>query len=874
MTSTRNWSIGRRLAAGFGLLLGVLGMLLVAVFAWLADNEAAHSHYVDQVLPRIARADLLDRAVLETGMAARNWLIEPTESRRSQFEQSAAKMRDALSRLGEMTEPGESRARYEKLQPAVERYAGEVSRVATERPAADTQLIDLRAIGALRETARTDLRELLEAEQRAGAEALAQLAANRAAVLRSLWIGGLLAVLSLLVIGYFTAQSIRRPTQALLGVASGLQRGDWKPALGLARRSDEGLSSANEMLQLSDAFGAAALVLEQRERRLRADGAIASAVASTLDLARLAGSVLGAALEHLEAEIGVLYCRDTVSGALVPVAQHACAGRLPALQFGEGIPGGAASERRSVVLRDIPPDTPFKVRLGYDEAPPRAVAAIPVMFREEVLGVLLVASLRPLEEDAIAFLEAAALQLGVGLKNAQAYAEVQRLLAEVSEKSEQIQGQNEELQAQNEEIQAQNEEIQAQSEEIQAQNEELQSQSDALRRQSERLAEADTRKNEFLGVLAHELRNPLAPISNSTVLLRRLQPGSDGFVRAQAVIERQLKHLTRLIDDLLDVTRISRGKIQLRRERLDLVGVLNECVADHWSSLEHNDLALELDLPDTPIWVHADRTRLCQVLGNLITNAVKFTAKSGRIAVSVSLHPDSRQVALHVADNGIGIEGALLRRLFEPFSQGETELARTQGGLGLGLALVKGLVELHGGSVEARSDGAQRGAEFVVRFPLYTEHSGAHPHEAPVLELQPPAEHAPAVPSPRRILIIEDNFDAAHSLRDLLQPEGHQIEVAYSGSEGLAKALVFRPDVVLCDIGLPGLDGYEVARKIRADPRLSSALLVAVTGYATLADQQRAAAAGFDEHIAKPPDPERLIRFFTRLESQSARSAD
>lgn len=487
-------------------------------------------------------------------------------------------------------------------------------------------------------------------------------------------------------------------------------------------------------------------------------------------------------------------------------------------------------------MRDIPADSGFRIKLGYDEAPPRTLVAAPLLFGDLLHGVLVVASLREFSADALAFIDASAAQLGLGLQNAAAYERVQTLLA-------QVRASNEQVQAQNEELQAQSQQLQVQHEEIQAQNEELAQQGAELRRHATELAEADERKNRFLGVLAHELRNPMAPITNSLFILRNSPPGSEGALRAQTIIERQATHLVRLIDDLLDVTRITEGKIRIERAPLDLVDMTRACIDDLTAAFEQAGVVLDLALPAAPVGVHGDRTRLCQALGNLLNNSLKFTPRGGRVTVSIETTGES--AVLRVRDDGVGMEADLLPRLFQPFSQGAASLARTQGGLGLGLALVKMLVNLHEGSVHAFSAGPNLGSEFTIRLPL----AGAqHTHEAPATHTPMTAEDRKGV----RILLIEDNRDAASTLLEALQLEGYQVALAHSGADGVALAREFRPQVVLCDIGLPGQDGYDTARALRAEPCMQSALLIALTGYASAPDRESARAAGFDLHLAKP----------------------
>lgn len=359
-----------------------------------------------------------------------------------------------------------------------------------------------------------------------------------------------------------------------------------------------------------------------------------------------------------------------------------------------------------------------------------------------------------------------------------------------------------------------------------------------LTRANQLLEEQDRRRTEFLGVLSHELRNPLEPILNALHLLDHTSAGSAQAKAARAVVHRQVEHLTRLVDDLLDVTRISRGKIQLRRQQVEVTDAVARTVEDHRALFARREIDLELRVSREPLLIEADPTRLAQVIGNLLQNAAKFTHSGGRVVVSTAREQDF--AVIRVRDTGVGLSGDMLERIFEPFTQVDDTLHRTSGGLGLGLALVRGLVELQRGRVEALSDGPGRGAEFVVWFPTV----------AP-LQTELPLVTAPAARH-RKALVVEDNLDAAETLRMVLEMEGLEVEVAHDGREGLMKARQFHPDLVLCDLGLPVLDGYEVARALRADPELSSSTLIAVTGYALPDDQRRAIDAGFDRHLAKP----------------------
>jgi two-component system CheB/CheR fusion protein len=379
------------------------------------------------------------------------------------------------------------------------------------------------------------------------------------------------------------------------------------------------------------------------------------------------------------------------------------------------------------------------------------------------------------------------------------------------------------------------------------------------KRAEEALREANRKRSEFLGVLSHELRNPLAPIRNALYILRHAPEGSEHASRAKVIIERQTNQLTRLVDDLLDITRMSRGKIRLRRRRVDLTALVRHAVEDHRPVYDPRHIALSLRVEVAPLWIDADATRITQTIGNLLQNAVKFTNANGHVAVSVERAGPSR-ASIRIADDGIGIAPEVLPRIFEPFTQADESLHRSFGGLGLGLALVKELVDRHGGRVEARSQGLGRGSEFTVSLPLVADMTEA-------LHVPPAARRMRT--ARRRVLVIEDSVDTAETLREALVMGHHEVAVAHDGEEGLATARVFKPDVVLCDIGLPGVDGYEVARRIRADPALSPRL-IALTGYALPEEQRRALEAGFHQHLAKPFEIAELEEVLARTTAQPA----
>jgi PAS domain S-box-containing protein len=374
------------------------------------------------------------------------------------------------------------------------------------------------------------------------------------------------------------------------------------------------------------------------------------------------------------------------------------------------------------------------------------------------------------------------------------------------------------------------------------------------KRAEEALREVDRRKDDFLALLGHELRNPLAGIVNGVQVLKHIGSTESEVVEIQAIIERQAVHMSRLIDDLLDVSRIARGKVTLRAQRLDLAALLWQTVEDHRPMLRENKLALSLENSSTPLWIDGDPVRLSQVLGNLLNNATKFTDQGGQILVKTRLDEEAKVAIVEVRDAGIGMSPDTMASLFEPFAQGETALGRSRGGLGLGLALVKGLVALHHGEIEAESGGPGQGSTFTIRLPLLS------PPKPQPLEV----ETGNSEPECCRVLIIEDNPDVSLPMSKLLKVNGHSTAVATDGPSGMKMARQFNPDVVLCDIGLPGeIDGYGVAKALRADKATSSVYLVAVTGFGQEEDRRRAAEAGFDRHMIKPVDHAGLLALLT-----------
>jgi CheY-like chemotaxis protein len=363
-------------------------------------------------------------------------------------------------------------------------------------------------------------------------------------------------------------------------------------------------------------------------------------------------------------------------------------------------------------------------------------------------------------------------------------------------------------------------------------------------------------------MLGHELRNPLSPIVMALQLMRLR--GDKKSVKEQEIIDRQVKHLTRLVDDLLDVSRVARGKIELARKPLQLADVIIRAVEMASPLLEVRRHQLTVSVPHRGLMVLADETRLGQVFANLLTNAAKYTDPGG--AITIAAERVENELVVRVRDNGIGIAPDLLPRVFDLFVQGEQTSERSRGGLGLGLTLVRRLIELQGGSVRAHSDGLGEGSEFTVRLPALTMELVADADE----EEAPDARVAPG--GGRRVLVVDDNVDAAELLCELLRTVGHDVAVAHDGPQGVERALQLRPEVAIVDIGLPVMDGYEVAERIRSGLGAGTPYLIALTGYGQEHDKRRAEQAGFDRHMTKPLDPEALLQAL-RLPSSTATSS-
>ena len=363
------------------------------------------------------------------------------------------------------------------------------------------------------------------------------------------------------------------------------------------------------------------------------------------------------------------------------------------------------------------------------------------------------------------------------------------------------------------------------------------------------LRAADRRKDEFLATLSHELRNPLAPIRSAIEVIRLARGDQELIERARATVERQLLHLVRITDDLLDVARITQDKVQLRRERVDLRAVLQSAIEATRPMIDAQEHTLTMQLPEGPIWADVDFTRIAQALSNLLSNAAKYTEPGGHIGVAAS--SDAGSATITVSDNGVGIPPAQLRRIFDMFTQLQAHRDRTYGGLGIGLTLSRRLVQLHGGTIEASSEGPGHGSQFTIRLPLKTV-----PQEKAA---RPDADEGAPLNVGCRVLVAEDSPDAAEMLSLMLSIKGHDVRVAADGEQAVAIGSTFEPQIAFVDIGLPRMDGFEVARQLR-DQLGRRVVLVALTGWGQDEDRRRSREAGFDHHLTKPPEPEVLDR--------------
>jgi signal transduction histidine kinase/DNA-binding response OmpR family regulator len=449
----------------------------------------------------------------------------------------------------------------------------------------------------------------------------------------------------------------------------------------------------------------------------------------------------------------------------------------------------------------------------------RSVRVLPVKTGDRVFGVLLLASRRPVPAWSgadQAMISEVVGRAGIALENARLYWSLKREIAKTREAEE-------------------------------------------------KLLEQSRRKDEFLAMLSHELRNPLAPIRNAVELLRRIAPADTRLTWARDVVDRQVTHMAQLVDELLDVSRITQGKITLKKEALELEKVLAHAIETARPLMDARSQTFSVRMPEAPVWMQGDFARLAQVVANLLNNAAKYTQEGGHIALEASA--SNGEALVIVRDNGMGIDRELLPRVFELFSQGERSLDRALGGLGVGLTVVQRLVELHNGRVEVASEGAGKGAEFRIVLPCVSEVPHAEPAKSAAVSRT-------SVEERKRVLVVDDNADAAESIAVLLRMEGHEVKTVGDAQQALECCQVFAPGAVVLDIGLPGMNGYELARQLRRMPASKNALFIALTGYGQKEDRAAAESAGFHHHFIKPADPRAIYAVISaNLRTEASRSA-
>lgn len=873
-------SVGQRLAMGFaGLAVVVVGIVLLAFVS--QHREARQQQLLREDAVLMARAvDGVGRAVLATTAALHTFYMRPSSGNRQQVLDRADQVRQQIDTLAGIR-AGSPDPALRRFQAVLSNQLGQVEDLATRISADPSIRSDGQAVTHLGVAMVDTVLGFDSVQADRAAQALDNANRLQARATRSLLWGGLLILAIACSFALLVVLSIRRPTHSLLTVAHALAAGDRRPALALKRWTESGpFARRNEILLLGKAFGDAADAIERRERRLSADARVARATATGFDRGKMASAALAAIADGMHAEVGAVYVAPASGRPLQAIASYGLSRDRPGIEAGLALVEQAHARRERVVVdelggRAVDPDEGPSTEppaSGNTAAMLRSAIAMPLMFQDRLHGVLLLVSRNHFDDDWLTFLEPVALQLAIGLENIATYERAQRLLEEVRERNEKIQNQNRLLLSN--------------KATLEQQNRRLQQQSDAL-------AQADQRKNQFLSALAHELRNPMAALSAGLEVISRHGVDNDQARAALAVVRRQSSQLGRLVDDLLDITRISRGKIVLRKEPADLSAIVRACIQDNQGQISAKGLHLELDLPPQPLLVDGDVARLRQIVGNLLLNAIKFTNEGGRIEVRGRISDrDPHALELDIRDDGIGMSAELIGRLFQPFSQGLLPLDRTGGGLGLGLALVKSLVEMHGGTVRAESAGEGRGSRFRIRLPRLSRDAGAVAPAsgdagdagvaggvtpaavAPAGGAAPGLDAGPASPPPGsgdapeppgaaegsslRIVIIDDNADVGQMLATMVALDGHQVSYARSGQEGLALMARVKPDLVLCDIGLPAMDGYEVARRVRADPDLQDTLMVAVSGYAMPRDRRMALDAGFDRHESKPLTLERF----------------
>ena len=847
---TPNLTVRQRIYAGFAVVLAVLVCELAVALSGLARIQAIREQLADVIEPRERTARALERSLLYRAIAARNVVASGEAKHQAAYERGVDEGRALLRRLTELDLDAESAASLPAITAAWTAHMELATRFLSLHadpgtPAAALTAAEARLAGA-REALLAQVRGFVALQERETERVRAAATALGNEVRFALLACAALVAIVLAATAALTTRAVRRPAARLVAAARALERGERSRATALAAGDDGhgGVRRGDELGELAVSFGRMAVALAGREDRLAAEGRLATALARSLAVEDVARAGLEEIVRYTGAELGAVYVLSR-DGAELERAAAWNQGTMPdRVAAAEGVMGEAVRARRTVLVAGIPRTTPFALHLGFETRSPESVAAVPISFGDEPVGVLLLGSLHPFNAESLPFAERTAAALAVSIQNALAHARARALAEELQRSNEQLQAQNEELQAQGEELQTQSEELQAQGEELQAQALELGRRTDELRGHRDALETVDRRKNEFLATLGHELRNPLAAITSAAQVLLARRP-AEGGVRHAAVVARQAEQLRRLVDDLLDVARIDHGKIELRPALLDLRAVIHRALEGSRPALEAKGHQVTAALPEVALPVQGDATRLEQVLSNLLHNAARYTPERGRISIDAGR--SEGRILVRVRDDGVGMSRELLSRAFEPFTQGGSSSGAEQG-LGLGLALVRRLVTLHGGTVEARSAGPGAGSEFVVELP---ESSDAAALGEPPEELPPPPRGA--ADRALRVLVVDDNPDVAETLGDLLEYFGYEVRVEGDAAGGLRAALELHPDLALLDLSMPGMDGFELARELRRClPAEAPTRLVAITGHGTADVRERTRAAGFDLHLVKP----------------------
>jgi two-component system, sensor histidine kinase len=842
MMKRRDMSIGQRLFTGSG-VIAILILILSAVMVLSVSRVKELQREQSEVFaPRAAAAAALEISIYQQAVAFRNYVITRAPSELAEFRRTEQQVEVQMRSITSFPNGEEDAALFSEMLPLVNEHRAKfdsflalVSAGAESAALRDSE----REVAAIRNQLLDRVRryETLKASQNQAASR--GISAAIGTLRNTVMVVTLLMIVALVVKSVSVGRAVRDPAAKLMAAAESLRAGQFGPALELEREQSPDGAFRDELREAGHLFGRMAVALKRREERLAAHARLSGVLSSSLHPSDVASAGLREVSGYSAAEVGVIYLNE--GNSLRPVATAAMDDGAAVLALGEGIPGQAARERRTIVVRDLPPDTSLRLRLGIDQLPPKSVVASPLLIEERLVGVLVLGSIREIQDEAILFVEQSAAQLAISLDNALAHARIEALATQLQCANESLQVQNEELQAQSEELQAQNEELQAQSEELQTQADELQTQAEELRLQQENLArtnealeQAEEQKNRFLAVLGHELRNPLAAITGAVSLLG---DGNGNDERMHDVVRRQTSHLATLLDDLLDISRITSGKIVLVRKPVELGAVAERCASLLRAKAAGCPVVVETR---EPVWLDGDETRIEQIVTNLLTNAVKFTPADGTITLHV--REEAGDAVLRVVDTGIGIAPDLLPRVFDFFVQGP--MLKANQGLGIGLTLVRTLTELHDGTVEAWSEGEGRGTTFTVRFPAI---------DRPVIVAEQPVANS-RLPIKRSVVLVEDNDDVRQIMQHWLRNAGHEVSAAHDGPTGVEAVTAAKPDIALIDLDLPGFDGCEVARRLRQNRAMNTVRLIAVSGYGRPEDRVRALASGFDDHLVKPLD--------------------